>query len=236
MSKFVGLREELNKLNIEISDSELERFDKYYDLLIDWNSKMNLTAITEKKEVLYKHFLDSLSPMRYLSISKKKILDLGTGAGFPGMPLAIMNSDANFVLVDSLNKRVNFLNEVTEKLGLLNVECIHARAEDFANTTARESFDFVFSRAVANLSTLSEYCLPFVKLGGFFIPYKSDKSDDEIDSANRAVSLLGGKINKMEEYELGYDNISNRLVFIEKIKHTGKLYPRKAGVPGKQPL
>ena len=236
MSKFVGLREELNKLNIEISDSELERFDKYYDLLIDWNSKMNLTAITEMKEVLYKHFLDSLSPMRYLSISKKKILDLGTGAGFPGIPLAIMNSDANFVLVDSLNKRVNFLNEVTEKLGLLNVECIHARAEDFANTTARESFDFVFSRAVANLSTLSEYCLPFVKLGGFFIPYKSDKSDDEIDSANRAVSLLGGKINKMEEYELGYDNISNRLVFIEKIKHTGKLYPRKAGVPGKQPL
>lgn len=237
MNRFLKLREELNKWNVNISDEQLDLFDRYYELLISWNEKINLTTIVEERDVLYKHFLDSLSPMKYMSLVDKKVLDVGTGAGFPGIPLAIMNPTADIVLLDSLNKRIIYLEEVVNSLGLKNVKCYHGRAEDYGfKKDFREGFDVVVSRAVANLSSLSEYCIPFVKKKGQFISYKSEQVNDEIESAAKAITILGGKKSKVLSYDLNYDNTVRRLVVIDKIKETGRKYPRKAGTPTKSPL
>ena len=240
MNKLVNI---CNKINIEISDDQINCFEKYYELLIEKNKVMNLTAITDKEDVIVKHFIDSIALIPYLldkgiNINNKlKIIDIGTGAGFPGLPLKIMMPDVKFTLLDSLNKRVSFLNEVIDELKLKDIEALHGRAEDYAsNNKYREKYDICVSRAVANLSTLSEYCIPFVKEDGFFISYKAGESEEEINNSKNAIKILGGKINKVEEFVLPGTDASRVFVFIRKLELTDKKYPRKAGVPAKKPL
>lgn len=240
MNKLVNI---CNKINIEISDDQINCFEKYYELLIEKNKVMNLTAITEKEDVIVKHFIDSIALIPYLldkgiNINNKlKIIDIGTGAGFPGLPLKIMMPDVKFTLLDSLNKRVSFLNEVIDELKLKDIEALHGRAEDYASDNKyREKYDICVSRAVANLSTLSEYCIPFVKEDGFFISYKAGESEEEINNSKNAIKILGGKINKVEEFVLPGTDVSRVFVFIRKLELTDKKYPRKAGVPAKKPL
>ena len=233
---FSKMTSELEKNGLILSEIQLEQFSDYYDMLIEKNKVMNLTAITEFDDVLEKHFLDSVNIFRFMDLTEKKtIIDIGTGAGFPGIPLKIVFPNLDIVLADSLNKRINFLNEVIDKLGLTEITAIHGRAEDLArDPNYREYFDIALSRAVANLSTLSEYCLPFVKLGGMFISYKSGECDLEVSNSKSAIHLLGGKLSSVEKYELG-DN-SRSFVFIIKSMATSKKYPRKAGMPSKSPL
>jgi 16S rRNA (guanine527-N7)-methyltransferase len=240
MNKLVNI---CNKINIEISDDQINCFEKYYELLIEKNKVMNLTAITDKEDVIVKHFIDSIALIPYLldkgiNINNKlKIIDIGTGAGFPGLPLKIMMPDVKFTLLDSLNKRVSFLNEVIDELKLKDIEALHGRAEDYASDNKyREKYDICVSRAVANLSTLSEYCIPFVKEDGFFISYKAGESEEEINNSKNAIKILGGKINKVEEFVLPGTDASRVFVFIRKLELTDKKYPRKAGVPAKKPL
>lgn len=240
MNKLVNI---CNKINIEISDDQINCFEKYYELLIEKNKVMNLTAITDKEDVIVKHFIDSIALIPYLldkgiNINNKlKIIDIGTGAGFPGLPLKIMMPDVKFTLLDSLNKRVSFLNEVIYELKLKDIEALHGRAEDYASDNKyREKYDICVSRAVANLSTLSEYCIPFVKENGFFISYKAGESEEEINNSKNAIKILGGKINKVEEFILPGTDASRVFVFIRKQELTDKKYPRKAGVPAKKPL
>lgn len=240
MNKLVNI---CNKINIEISDDQINCFEKYYELLIEKNKVMNLTAITDKEDVIVKHFIDSIALIPYLldkgiNINNKlKIIDIGTGAGFPGLPLKIMMPDVKFTLLDSLNKRVSFLNEVIDELKLKDIEALHGRAEDYASDNKyREKYDICVSRAVANLSTLSEYCIPFVKEDGFFISYKAGESEEEINNSKNAIKILGGKINKVEEFVLPGTDVSRVFVFIRKQELTDKKYPRKAGVPAKKPL
>lgn len=240
MNKLVNI---CNKINIEISDDQINCFEKYYELLIEKNKVMNLTAITDKEDVIVKHFIDSIALIPYLldkgiNINNKlKIIDIGTGAGFPGLPLKIMMPDVKFTLLDSLNKRVSFLNEVIDELKLKDIEALHGRAEDYASDSKyREKYDICVSRAVANLSTLSEYCIPFVKEDGFFISYKAGESEEEINNSKNAIKILGGKINKVEEFVLPGTDVSRVFVFIRKQELTDKKYPRKAGVPAKKPL
>ena len=240
MNKLVNI---CNKINIEISDDQINCFEKYYELLIEKNKVMNLTAITDKEDVIVKHFIDSIALIPYLldkgiNINNKlKIIDIGTGAGFPGLPLKIMMPDVKFTLLDSLNKRVSFLNEVIDELKLKDIEALHGRAEDYASDNKyREKYDICVSRAVANLSTLSEYCIPFVKEDGFFISYKAGESEEEINNSKNAIKILGGKINKVEEFVLPGSVASRVFVFIRKQELTDKKYPRKAGVPAKKPL
>lgn len=199
---------------------------------------MNLTAITEYEEVVEKHFIDSLSIINAMDFSEIfNIIDIGTGAGFPGIPLKIAFPDINITLLDSLNKRVKFLNEVIEQLGLNNINAIHGRAEDYAKQKEyREQYDLCVSRAVANLSTLSEYCLPYVKINGLFIPYKSGDIDVELEKSEHAVSILGGVVSDVIRFQLPGTDIGRSFVKIKKIKSTGKKYPRKAGLPSKEPL
>lgn len=229
-------KEQLIEYGLDVTDEKINQFNRYYELLIEWNEKMNLTAITEYDEVLMKHFLDSVSIIKIYDMNKvNNIIDIGTGAGFPGIPIKIMFPHINITLLDSLNKRITFLNTVIDELGLENVYTIHGRAEDFARDVKyREQFDLCVSRAVANLSTLSELCIPFVKVGGSFISYKSDKSEEEINSAVNAINILGGKITKNITFTIK-DN-GRSLVNILKVKNTSKKYPRKAGVPSKEPL
>lgn len=226
----------LNELGITLSDNQIHQFLKYYELLIEKNKVMNLTAITEFDEVIEKHFLDSLQIAQYIDLNKEvSIIDVGTGAGFPGLPLKIVFPEIEVVLLDSLNKRINFLNEVIDELGLKKITALHGRAEDYGkNKEYREQFDYCVSRAVANMSSLSEYCLPFVKVGGSFIPYKSGNIDEELENAKRAVFLLGGKIEKVERFALS--DAQRSFVFIKKEQNTAKKYPRKAGLPTKEPL
>lgn len=226
----------LKKLNITISDTQMNQFLTYYDILVEKNKVMNLTAITEFSQVVEKHFLDSLELAAFVSFKEKKsVIDVGTGAGFPGIPLKILFPDIKTVLLDSLNKRVGFLKEVVETLGLKNVETLHGRAEDYGRMDEyRERFDFCVSRAVANLSSLSEYCLPFVRVGGYFVPYKSGSIEEEIKMGRKAVFLLGGTVEKVEQFSLG--EAERSLVFVKKEKSTPKKYPRKAGLPTKEPL
>ncbi len=240
MNKLVNI---CNKINIEISDDQINCFEKYYELLIEKNKVMNLTAITDKEDVIVKHFIDSIALIPYLldkgiNINNKlKIIDIGTGAGFPGLPLKIMMPDVKFTLLDSLNKRVSFLNEVIDELKLKDIKALHGRAEDYASDNKyREKYDICVSRAVANLSTLSEYCIPFVKEDGFFISYKAGESEEEINNSKNAIKILGGKINKVEEFVLPGTDVSRVFVFIRKQELTDKKYPRKAGVPAKKPL
>lgn len=231
------LIELLKQWNIDIDDNIVNKFNRYYDLLIEWNEKINLTAITEPEDVLIKHFLDSSALLKYIDLSGKSIIDVGTGAGFPGIVLKILNPSCKITLLDSLNKRVLFLNEVITELGLKDIYSVHGRAEDFAhNSKYRENYDIVTSRAVANLSTLSEYCIPFAKAGGFFVPYKSGSIDEEIDEAKRALSILNSSVTKVEKYSLPDTDYERSLVFIHKDKSTTKQYPRKAGTPSKSPL
>lgn len=232
------LREDALKFGVELNDTQLIQFDKYYKMLIEWNEKINLTAITEFEEVLKKHFLDSISIGRILKINEKiSILDIGTGAGFPGIPIKIAFPEVEVTLMDSLNKRVNFLNEVINELSLDGITAIHGRAEDFAKKDLlREKFDVVVSRAVANLSSLSEFCLPYVKVGGKFISYKSEKAKEELIASENAISILGGDNVKCDEFSLPDTDINRTFVIIEKIKETPIKYPRKAGIPVKQPL
>lgn len=229
-------RRGLDKLNINLTDRQLSQFLDYYEFLTETNKVMNLTAITDFEEVIEKHFLDSLSVCQVYEFHQNiRVIDMGTGAGFPGIPLKIAFPEIDLVLVDSLNKRIRFLQEVVDRLSLEHVEALHARAEEIArNKQYREQFDLCVSRAVANLSTLSEYCIPFVKEGGMFISYKSGEIEEETEDAKKAVFLLGGEIQQVYKFELGEQKRS--FVMIEKRKHTPKLYPRKAGMPGKEPL
>lgn len=232
-----SLNTTLSKWNISLSDYQLDQFALYYDLLIEWNSFMNLTAITDKHEVIQKHFVDSLALCKYVSFTNESLIDVGTGAGFPGIPLKILCPDLKVTLVDSLNKRINFLNTVIERLNLTDIITVHSRAEDLAhNIDFREKFDFCVPRAVANLSTLTELCLPFVRKDGYFIPYKSDKTSEEIASASKAIKLIGGKLEKVENYVLPDSDINRTLIFIKKVNNTPSKYPRKAGTPSKDPI
>lgn len=233
---FTKFRNSMKSIGIELTDSQLNAFETYYDMLIDRNKVMNLTAITEFDEVMDKHFLDSVYLFRSIKLEADyKLIDIGTGAGFPGIPLKIVFPELKITLLDSLNKRVGFLNDVIEELNLNDIEAIHGRAEDIARNKAyRASYDIAVSRAVANLSTLSEYCLPFVKIEGKFVSYKSGDCADEVDNAKAAIHLLGGKINKIDEFS--YSNNSRSFIVIDKVMNTSNKYPRKAGLPSKKPL
>lgn len=228
----------LNKLKIDLSEQQIQQFLKYYEMLIEKNKVMNLTAITEFEDVVEKHFLDSLSLIQQIELYQElKVLDLGTGAGFPGIPLKIAFPNLNIVLMDSLNKRINFLNEVIEDLQLKNIVAVHGRAEEMARKTEyRENFDLCVSRAVANLASLSEYCLPFVTQGGSFISYKSGEIEAELSQSKKAIFVLGGKIESVKKFRLVETDAERSFVQIKKVKKTSKTYPRKAGTPSKNPI
>ncbi len=232
------LIEGCKKTGITLIERQTEQFLTYYEFLVEKNKVMNLTAITEYEDVVLKHFIDSLSLAQVLNLTEyHSLIDVGTGAGFPSVPLKIVFPHLRLVLLDSLNKRIRFLDELTEKLGIDHVETLHARAEDAAkNKEYREQFDLCVSRAVANLSSLSEYCIPFVKKGGWFVSYKSTGIDIEVKEAERAFSLLGGACREVKEFYLPGSEIGRSFVMIEKIKETPLRYPRKAGLPSKEPL
>lgn len=232
------LKNRMDRLQIETNENMLEQFDLFYHLLVEWNKVMNLTGITEYEEVVEKHFADSLSLARFLDLNKiHTVIDVGTGAGFPGIPLKIAFPHLKVVLLDSLNKRINFLNEVIAKLDLKEIHTIHGRAEEYARKPEyREQFDLCVSRAVANLSVLSEYCIPYIRIGGIFISYKSGDIDEEVAASRKAVDILGGQIDHVEKFQLPDTDIHRSFVFINKIKNTQKKYPRKAGTPAKEPL
>lgn len=239
---FAGqMKRELGALGIALDERQLEQFYRYYKRLIETNKVMNLTAITEEHEVVTKHFVDSLSLVYVISGWNEgkaySVIDVGTGAGFPGIPLKIAFPEVKVTLLDSLNKRVNFLREVCVELGLSGVEAVHGRAEDFGRAEEyREKFDYGVSRAVANLAVLCEYCLPFVRVGGRFIAYKSGEVEEEIKGAEHAIDVLGGKVEKVFSFELPGTEMKRSFVVIRKERRTAKKYPRKAGVPGKEPL
>ena len=237
MNQFVN---DLKEWNIVLSDEQLNLFDRYKDLLLEWNEKINLTAITDVDEIYKKHFLDSLSLIKCindLGDVNYTLLDMGTGAGFPGIPLKIAFPNLNITLADSLNKRIDFLNIVIDELHLENINAIHARAEELGHDSKyREKFDLVVSRAVANLSVLSEYCIPFVKVDGLFVSYKSGNSTEEITQSKNAVGMLGGKIINTADFILPGSDFFFFFVCIKKIKQTEDRFPRKAGTPSKKPL
>ena len=242
--KYSNLINDLKTFNVNLTDIQIQQFDDYFSLLVEWNNKMNLTAITDFEDVCKLHFVDSISSYRYFDFSKDaySLIDIGTGAGFPGIPLKIIFPDLKVTLMDSLNKRIGFLNEVIEKLKLNmsgSISTLHGRAEDYckvSDNSLREAFDVAVSRAVANMSTLTEYCLPYVKIGGKFIAYKSEKAGEELQNAKGAIHLLGGKLSLNESFFLPSSDISRTICIVDKIEKTSKKYPRKAGIPSKQPL
>lgn len=231
----------LHELGIELSDLQKEQFVRFYEMLVEKNKVMNLTAITEFEEVIVKHFIDSLAIVKIVPKdilnSDIKIIDIGTGAGFPGIPLKIAFPNIRITLLDSLNKRINFLKEVCEELKLENVEFIHGRSEDFGkNPQYREKYNLCVSRAVANLATLSEFCIPFVEVGGSFVSYKAGDCGEEIKESAKAVDKLGGKVEESIEYTVPTSDLNRVLLKIKKEKATPKAYPRKAGTPSKEPI
>ena len=230
---FIG---KLKEFNIEINEEQIKSFEKYMNLLLEWNEKINLTAITQPEEVKLKHFVDSLTVLKYIN-DDDKVIDIGTGAGFPGIPLKIMNENTKITLLDSLNKRINFLNIVIETLNLRNIQAIHGRAEEIArNKLYREKYDVAVSRAVANLSTLTEYMLPFVKVGGKCICMKGANVNEELERAQNAIKELGGEIERVDNFYLSDNDNERNIIVIKKVKETNSKYPRKAGTPSKEPL
>ena len=230
------LVEKAKLIGIEITESQAEKFYTYMCLLLEWNEKMNLTAITDPMEVIIKHFIDSITISKEIE-NGKKVIDVGTGAGFPGIPLKIVRPDISVTFLDSLNKRITFLNAVIEALELENVETIHGRIEELGrNKKHREIYDYATSRAVANLAVLSEYMLPMVKVGGKCICMKGANVEEEILDAKKAVQILGGRIEKVDEFLLADTDMKRNIIVIEKENGTPGKYPRKAGVPAKEPL
>ncbi len=229
---------DLLELGITLTENQKDKFMTYYKLLKKWNSFMNLTTIIEFDDVMKKHFVDSVSLIKAIDLNEElNVIDIGTGAGFPGIPLKIVFPNLKVTLLDSLNKRIRFLDEVIDILDLENIESIHGRAEDYAKQNKfREQYDLCVSRAVANMTTLSEYCLPFVKVGGKFISYKSEKLTEELEQAKKAIDILGGKVNSQVEFHLPDSDIYRNLFIIDKISATPNKYPRKAGLPSKEPL
>lgn len=224
------------KIDIKFTEEQLNQFYEYMNLLLEWNEKINLTAITDPNEVILKHFIDSLTINKYIK-ENSTLADVGTGAGFPGIPLKIVRPDLKITLVDSLNKRINFLNEVINKLNLVNIETVHSRIEDFGKDKKyRESFDFVTARAVANLAVLSEYLLPIAKVGGQCVCMKGSSVEEELSNGKNAIKVLGGKIKNIDEFVLPDSDMSRNVIIIDKIKNTPNKYPRKAGIPVKEPL
>lgn len=232
------LMETAETAGITIKEEQAEQLKLYKDMLLSWNEKINLTAITDEKEIAVKHFIDSISVLKFIiPKSGERAIDIGTGAGFPGIPLKIMCPFVEFTLLDSLNKRVQFLNKVIETLGLSGIHAVHMRAEDLAKEKAhREQYDFSFSRAVASLGVLSEYALPFVKTGGSFISYKGPDIAEEMKAAENAVALLGGKLKEPDFFKLPYVDAVHSILIIDKIKHTPPKYPRKPSLIQKTPL
>ncbi len=227
--------ENSKEINVVITEDEIKSLYQYMKLMLEWNKNINLTAITDEKEVILKHFIDSISINKYIK-EANKIMDIGTGAGFPGIPLKILNKDIEFILVDSLNKRINFLEEVKKELYLNKLELLHARAEELAkNKKYRENVDIVVSRAVARLRVLAEYMLPFVQENGLCICMKGPNIEEELEESKKALDILGGKIENIEHIILP-GNLERNIVLIRKIKRTPGKYPRKAGIPVKQPL
>lgn len=224
--------------NLSFNQKKYDQFMRYKEMIQEWNEKINLTAIIEDEEIIKKHFIDCIKVFKFSPLKEaKSVIDVGTGAGFPGIPLKIMREDVNIVLLDSLNKRINFLNEVITNLKLENIKTIHGRAEDFAREEKhRQFYDVSVSRAVANLTVLSELCIPYVKVGGFFVAMKGPSVDEEIIEANEAVKLLGGKIEEIIKVNIEDSDLNHNLVVIKKIKDTPKAYPRKAGIVSKKPL
>lgn len=234
--KISYMSDKFEQAGFAFSDLQKRQFYTFYNMLIDKNKVMNLTGITEFTEVVEKHFLDSIYLNRVTDLDQPvKIIDLGTGAGFPGIPLKIAFPEIEITLVDSLNKRIHFIEEVIEELGLTSIYAVHSRAEELArNSEYREKFDLCVSRAVANLSTLEEYCLPFVHIGGKFISYKSGEIEEEVQESKKACFLLGGKLKEVYKFDL--EESKRSFVVVEKVKTTPKTYPRKAGTPSKMPL
>ena len=228
----------LEQLNIPYNEETLEKYRLYMEGIIEWNEKVNLTSITEKDEFIKLHFIDSIMSVPCEEFQKaKKIIDVGTGGGFPGIPLALAAPDKEFVLMDSLNKRIKIINQLCEEIGITNVTAVHARAEELAKNKAhRQKYDLCVSRAVANLSTLSEYCLPFIKQGGWFLSYKGPDTDKELSDAKKAIKILGGQIDREELAALESSGLEHKIIFIKKVKDTPAKYPRKAGTPSKDPL
>lgn len=230
-------KELLEHIRVNLTEKQFDQFTSYYHMLVEKNKVMNLTAITEWDEVVLKHFIDSLAIGQFFELKDQKVVDVGTGAGFPGIPLKIAFPELEIVLVDSLNKRVKFLNDVIDQLELNNIVAIHGRAEEVGrNSEYREQFDLCVSRAVANLSTLTEYCMPLVKVGGKFVSYKAGNLNEELAKSKNAIFKLGGKLDKIQPFELPESDIQRNFVFIDKKTKTAKAYPRTAGKPSKEPL
>ncbi len=226
----------LESINIVLSGTQKKQFYNYMNLLIEWNKKINLTAIIESEDIILKHFIDSLTVNKFIE-NESNIIDIGTGAGFPGIPLKIIKPEIEFELLDSLNKRINFLNEVINNLNLKNIKAIHARVEEFAkNKKNREKYNIVTSRAVANLNVLVEYMLPLAKLGGKCICMKGPNIKEEIEKSKNAIKILGGEIESIEEFTLPQSDIKRTIIIIRKIKETPIKYPRKPGIPSKDPI
>lgn len=228
------MAEESEKIGIKLPDEQLNEFYEYMQLLLEWNEKMNLTAITEPEEVIKKHFVDSITIKKYIK-EESRLIDVGTGAGFPGIPLKIVDKSIKLTLLDSLNKRINFLNEVIKKIDLKDVKTVHSRAEEYAKNEVRESYDIAVSRAVADLPILLEYLMPYVKLNGICICMKGPKAQEELERSKKAINILGGKLEKVEKITID-EEMERNLIIIRKIKNTPNKYPRKAGMPTKNPI